>query len=68
MIKIIVASNKGEGKSTVARIIKEKLESFGLSVVLKDESPRTPRDAQSLERIKIVADNNIPVEIETRPL
>jgi len=69
MIKISVASNKGEGRLTVAKIIKETLESVGLSVLLKEEpgkSHRDPMESQLPERIKIVVANNIPVEIETR--
>lgn len=63
-MKVLIVGVTGEGKTTVANLLHENLESCGVNVTLKDDS--TPMTDEELNlRLKAIASAKTLVEIET---
>lgn len=64
-MKIKISGYTGEGKSTVAKFLKEVLDDAGFDVSLEDESLSIDWHLANNDRMKSLADKKLNVDIET---
>jgi len=68
VIKIIVISHAGEGKSTIAQLIKNTLQDKGIKATIKDDETNPNDMANYALRLSAIGQRSPEIVIETEQL